>query len=283
MLERDTIVVEKKKGLISIRSVEKNYWNKRSVNTSPILKFNADEFERKYLNPCFIGNGDYDSDERYFFHKIINDGYKNKYVLDYACGNGTMAIYYAMKGARKVAGFDFNKVAIDKGMQTVRAMNLTDKVSLFPMDASSLSFKNEEFDIVIGHGALHHCIKYETIFENLYRVMKPGTSAYFLENLADFFLWKIWWYLKGQLPQGDVPIFSKDIIQKTRMFNNVEIVGTTLINGLKAIIRPKGSKTELANLQRNILRMTYRLDEQLFNKFPFLRKFGSRSVIILKK
>lgn len=276
-------MVEKKTGLISIRSVEKKYWNKRIENKTPILKFNPDDFERKYLNPCFIGNGDYDSDERYFFHRIINGEYKNKYVLDYACGNGTMAIYYAMKGARKVVGFDFNKVAIDKGMQTVRAMKLKDKVSLFHMDASSLKFENEEFDIVIGHGALHHCIKYENIFENLYRVMKPNSSAYFLENLADFFLWKIRWYLRGQLPQGDVPIFSRDIIQRTRMFKKVEILGMTFINGLKAIIKPKGSKTEMTNLKRNILRITYRLDEQLFNNFPFLRKFGSRSVIILKK
>ena len=168
---------------------------------------------------------------------------------------------------------------IEAGKQHVAKQNLSKTVDLVVADATDLSFPDNEFDIVIGHGVIHHTIKYPGIFENLHRVMKPGSKAYFQENLADFPLWRLWWWWKGEVPDGDVPVFSKEVAEKAAMFSEVEIIGDTLFHSIKTIVY----KPNMGVLRKSILKCTHKLDAALFSLFPGLRKWGSMSVIVLTK
>lgn len=245
--------------------------------------FSPAEMEVSELRPCFEGGtGDCYAENRRFFHTILDGIWKDKHVLDYACGPGKWPVYFALTGARQVTGFDIDPTRIRIGQRRAKKQGVADKVRLIEADASDLPFSDDEFDLVIGTSALHHTIKYEYIFENLYRVMKPGTKAFFLENLADFPLWRLHWWLKGQVAEGDVPIFSKDVRAKAHMFSQIEIIGDTFVHSLRHLIFKRKSGS-ISVLRRGLLRLTYRTDQVLFSLVPKIRSWGSMSVIILTK
>lgn len=246
---------------------------------APLQPVVVEELRRTRIQPCYT-TGDFpDADNTCEFHKIINGEWKDKLVLDYACGNGTWAIYFAMLGAKRVMGFDLSEMAISKGRERVSTQGLEDKVQMDVMDAAQLDYDDNTFDIAIGHAVLHHVSKYPGIAEDLYRVMKPGARAYFKENLADFPLFWLWWKLKGEVPQGDIPIHARTIRRKFNMFSKVEIIGDDFLFCLKRFVWKKDMK----RARRIILRGMKRVDVILFSLCPFLRKWGCRSYIILTK
>lgn len=261
------------------RDAEKAYWaNERSGMGG--RRIVPAEVHANELRPCFEGSGDHYSENRAFFHSILNNEWNGKYVLDYACGRGNWSIYFALTGARCVAGFDMDPIGIEAAHSSAMTHGIADKCQFLEADASNLPYSDSEFEIVIGTAALHHTIKYDNIFEELFRVMKPGGKAFFLENLADFPLWRLHWWLKGQIPEGDVPIFSKEVRLKSRMFSKCEIIGDTLVHSLKHYLyKEEGMKP----WRRSLLRFTYSTDQMIFRTFPRLRSWGCFSVICLTK
>lgn len=245
------------------------------------LSFELESFKRSLIQPAYIGNGDLYSDNRWAFHQILNDrtDWKGKTVLDYGCGYGLWSIYFASTGAGKVHGFDLSGKAVEMGMELIHEMGLQDRVVLSEMDASELEYPDKMFDIVVGHAVLHHTIKYPGIFEHLYRVMKPGAKAYFFEGLADFPLWKLWWKIKGEVPEGDVPIFDHEVREKAHMFSDVEIIGDTFFHSIKHFLWRKNPNP----FRRSLMKTSHRFDQWMLNNFPSLRKWGSFSYIILTK
>ena len=263
-----------------IKSIEKKY-HEQQYAIRFILPADVSEIRRQRLRPCYAGGSDRYSDNIMAFHELMlrYGGWTDKIVLDYACGNGSWVMYWALTGAKRVIGFDFAETGIHRGMQHVIAHDASDKVQLVCMDATKLGFQDEYFDIVIGGAALHHVIKYPGIFEELHRVMKSGARAYFLEGLADFPLLKLWWRIRGTVKSGDVPIFAKEIRKAAHMFSNVEIIGDTFLFSMKSILarRPPG------RFARVILRVLKNLDNVLFKLCPSLRAWGSFSYIVLTK
>src|SRR5438093_1019322 len=121
-------------------------------------------------------------------------------------------------------------------MAGVYAQRLESSVQLLCGDASHLPLRDATFDLIIGHGVLHHVIKYPYIFDELHRVMAPGGRGYFLENLADNPLFKLWWKLKGEIEEGDVPIFAGEVHRLAHMFDAVQIIGHDLIHSLTTFV-----------------------------------------------
>ncbi len=259
---------------------EQAYWNAYRPRQAGNL-LDAARYRDEQLTPCYAGTGDLYSENRQLFHQIIADdgGWAGKAVCDYCCGLGNWAVYYGLTGARSVTGFDMSARGIELGRDHVARQNLTDKVRLEIADATKLPFADGAFEIVIGHGVIHHTIKYPGIFENLHRVMAPGSRAYFLENLADFPLWQLWWRIKGEVPEGDVPIFSAEVREKAAMFRDVNIIGDSFVHAAKTVLYRPG----MSDWRRAVLRRTHQADQWLFARYPSLRRFGSMSVIVLTK
>jgi len=262
------------------RRTEQDFWNSQREQQGVKL-LDVEQTRANELQPCYRGDGDLYSENRAFFHQLIteNGGWQNKYTLDYCCGLGNWAVYFGLTGAKKVIGFDMGTTGIKIGQSHVRQQNLADKVNLVVADATRLPFYDNEFELVIGHGVIHHTIKYPGIFEDLYRVMQPGSKAYFQENLADFPLWRLWWKIKGEVPDGDVPIFSKEVREKAHMFAEVESVGDSFVHAIKTVVYKPG----MGKVRRAILWCSHHADKALFRIFPALRKWGSMSVIVLTK
>lgn len=261
--------------------VEQEYHDRHYDGDTPLPPLDVDEYERHAITPCYLGTGDHYSDNRWAFHQLLRarGGWKGKHVLDYACGVGQWSIYFALTGASQVDGFDLSGVAVQRGRERVETMGLSNTVTLEQMDAAHLTYPDQAFDMVIGHGVIHHTIKYPGIFENLYRVMKPGATAYFLEGLADFPLWRAWWKIKGEVPQGDVPIFSSEVYEECRMFSNVEIIGDTFFHSAKHFVWRRNPSL----WRKALLRTTHYADKILFQTVPPARKWGSFSYIVLTR
>ena len=263
-----------------IKEIERQ-WHNEDYAGRPLDLLDVQAFESARLSPCYTTGTDRYSDNKMEFHNLIRarEGWEGKYVLDYACGLGEWSVYYALTGARKVSGFDISDTAVERGSDRVRRQGLANKVDLRVMDATELDYPDDTFDIVIGTTVLHHVIKYPGIFEELHRVMKPGAKAYFLEGLADFWLFKMWWKLKGNLPQGDVPIFANEIKEMTRMFSNTEVHGDNFVYALKLFLHKKNP----GSVRRLLLKACKKTDDSLFALFPRLRDWGSFSYITLTK
>jgi len=246
---------------------------------TPLLPIEVEEIRRTLLQPCYADGIHRRTDNLAAFHEILAGQWKDKVVLDYVCGNGSWAVYFALLGAKEVFGFDISENAIRRACVRVEAQGLADKVHLEVKDATKLDYMDDFFEIAIGHGVLHHVIKYPGIAENLYRVMKPGSKAYFFEGLADFPLYRLWWKIKGEVPEGDVPIFAKDIRETFSMFSRIEIIGDDFLFSIKRLLW----KENMGRVRKTILRAAKKLDEILFSICPPLRRWGCFSYIILTK
>lgn len=267
--------------LSQVRETEKKYHDEHHDGARPLPVVAVEEVRRKLLQPCYLTGGDKYSDNKQAFQSVVQagGGWVGKHVLDYACGRGGWAVYYALTGASRVSGFDISETAIRRGSERVRRQGLADVVELRVMDASELEYPDNTFDVVIGEAALHHVIKYPGIFEELHRVMKPGSKAYFREGLADFPLFRMWWKIKGEVPQGDVPIFSRDIRDRASMFTEVVIHGDTFLYSVKTFLW----KENMGAARRLILKALKKTDDLLFRVCPPLRRWGSFSYIVLTK
>lgn len=264
-----------------LKDAEKSFHDEFYDGAGPLPRVSVEDVEAKSLQPCYASGQDKYSDSKKAFFDIVRSegGWAGKRVLDYACGVGARSIYYALTGATRVDGFDIAETAIRRGRERVKRQGLDGTVHLRAMDAALLEYPNDTFDVVIGDGVLHHVIKYEGIFAELHRVMKPGTKAYFREGLADFPLFRLWWSIKGEVPAGDVPIFSREVRRRASKFSEITIRGDEFLYSAKAFLwKPNPSA-----FRRAVLRTLKGADDLLFAVCPPLRKWGSFSYIVLRK
>jgi ubiquinone/menaquinone biosynthesis C-methylase UbiE len=264
-----------------IKKTEKEYHERYYYRDSPMKLMDLQQFRREHMSPCYTTGTERYSDNGMAFDELLRQqgGWTDKVILDYGCGLGKWAVYYALTGAKKVMGFDLAESGIRRGSDLVRRQGLADKVSLSVMDATNLGYPDNTFEMVIGQGVLHHVIKYPGIFEELYRVMKPGAKAYFHEGLADFPLFDLWWRLKGEVDQGDTPIHAEHVRRLAHRFSDVQIIGDTFLFSVKTFIW----KPSIGKVGRFVLKTCKNLDNFLFRMYPPLRAWGAFSYIIITK
>lgn len=98
-------------------------------------------------------------------------------VLEYGCGAGSSAWFLVERGAQ-VIGIDISKEAIKQAQTEASRKGVAERVSFVEMDAETLGFSHNSFDIVCGVSILHHldCIK---AYEEINRVLRPSGYAVF--------------------------------------------------------------------------------------------------------
>lgn len=115
---------------------------------------------------------------RRLFKKIYT--IKGKNVLDCGVGNGKLSVYMAMKGAN-VLGFDISHEMLK--LARLYSKNFGVNIKLIESSFERLPIKENTIDLAVGQFILHHT-KIDDSIKELSRIMKPGGTAYFIENFA---------------------------------------------------------------------------------------------------
>jgi SAM-dependent methyltransferase len=267
--------------LETVKQREKAHHERERTSDVPLPPVDLASVERDWLAPTWTTGKDRYNDVRNAFHRRIEaaGGVAGKRVLDYACGNGLWAMVFGLRGARHVVGFDLAEVGVKRAMRRAQVQGVADRVQFLCGDAMHLPFADGSFDLVIGHGVIHHVIKYPGIFPELHRVLKVGGRALFHENLADNPLARLWWWWKGEVPEGDVPLFDREIRRQTTMFRHVEIQGLELVHSTAHFV----FRHPTSAWRRRWLRATHSADEAIFRLLPAARRWGSFSILVLER
>jgi|GEM_PF-1232340 len=158
-----------------------------------------------------------------YIQKAARQGYP---VLDYACGIGDFACYLALKGCREVHGFDLSVKGVEVGRELAAMSGLSGRIHLNAMNAQQLDYEDNQFGLIAGKGVLHHVLKYPHTAREIYRVLRPGGSALFLENLGNGPVWR-WIRNKsiGGTDLGDINLDSALIKARFKDFRACTING----------------------------------------------------------
>jgi ubiquinone/menaquinone biosynthesis C-methylase UbiE len=111
----------------------------------------------------------------------VNEGTR---VLDVGCGVGTTAIEIAKRYGAKVTAVDISPLMLDRAPTNVKSAGVGDRIAVEEGDILSLSFADDEFDVVIAEAVTMFVDRQRAALE-LGRVCKPGGRV-----LATEFLWR---------------------------------------------------------------------------------------------
>ena len=132
----------------------------------------------------FYGNKKYyratDRSKRYIQGWIARQS-RGRIFLDYACGNGLMAILSARSGATLACGLDISDVSISNATEEARRLGL-DNTAFFQADAENTKLPDASIDAILCSGMLHH-LDLDHALPELRRILKPGGKILCAEAL----------------------------------------------------------------------------------------------------
>lgn len=197
-----------------------------------------DDYYQQMCIPPHQGGTLYGLDHKIFFDFLLQslEGIPKEEVriLDYGCGTGVLGIALASLGYQ-VAGFDLSDAGIEVAKTAAKKAKVDQQTEFVVANAQQLPFQDNSFDLVIGKAVLHHVVKYEGCGEELYRIMKPGAQAIFLEGAAGNPLIALARKFTIQEELGDVPLTSKIVDDFATDFEQVDIKGYFFLYMLKRL------------------------------------------------
>lgn len=126
-----------------------------------------------------------------------------KDVLEIGVGSGSHAELLSAH-ARSYTGIDLTDYAIKSTTRRLSFVAPRAQVQLQRMDAESMEFPNESFDLVWSWGVIHHSAHTRRILEEMNRVLRPGGTAIAMVYHRNFWSYNVIGGLGG-LSQGRRP------------------------------------------------------------------------------
>lgn len=199
---------------------------------------------------------------------------KSKILLEIGSQAWTTWINFDEYPPQKLFCINISESELAKGIEASKnKLGVKDLIKFQIMDAHSLRFPNETFDLIFGGAILHH-LDIDTAMKEIHRVLKPGGTIIFDEPLIHNPVGKIIRILTPQARTADErPLGIKEIklIDQYFITNNYY---TQLLDVPCSII-----STYLFKNQDNFLtRISYNADSYLV-KIPYL-KFLYRTVLV---
>jgi len=230
---------------------------------------------------------------QYALRAIDAPDLNGKKVLDYCCGTGITAIYFALCGA-EVWAFDVSAEAIKIAKKSAEMSGVSHSVHFCVSDAQSLPYENDFFDVVFCLSALHIIIDYTKCPYELARVLKPGGVAVFCEeglgynplhNLVHWLKCLKWIRYEGRLLRYPGRLLRyPDIEQFGRPFSRTEIQHFNLLMQVKKAFRGQLVRYGcLLPWSKHLLRTLEKADSAILAAFPSLEKYCGAVVVSFMK
>jgi ubiquinone/menaquinone biosynthesis C-methylase UbiE len=120
--------------------------------------------------------------------KIANDiveKMENGTILDLGSGTGYLSIEIAkMTPSLQVYGIDLSRQMVKIARRHAKGV---ENAQFVFGNAANLPFKDDSIDLVISTGASHHWKTPGRVFDECYRVLKPGKEAWIYDGCPDVF------------------------------------------------------------------------------------------------
>jgi SAM-dependent methyltransferase len=214
-------------------------------------------------------------DSRAIYEQLLRSRAPQGTALEYGCGMGSHSQYIARHGAARVVGIDISDVAIAKARDEAAAAGMT-TVEHRRMNAESLEFDDNSFDLICGTAILHH-LDLERAYSEIARVLRPGGLAAFMEPLGHNPLINLYRRLTPTLRTVDEhPLMMRDVTLARRYFSAV--VPRYYVLQTLAAVPFHGSR-----YFRSVLSVLEASDAALFRVLPFTRRYAWQVVVALEK
>lgn len=113
----------------------------------------------------------------YMYQWVRFPAYRGKRLLEIGCGAGTDLAEFARYGA-SVVGVDITDTATNLTRERLDVEGLCGEVTTY--DGVGLPFQDNSFDVVYSWGVLHHTPRFDDLFAEIARVLKPGGEFVFM-------------------------------------------------------------------------------------------------------
>lgn len=109
-------------------------------------------------------------------HRVVADiDFSGKQVLDVGCGSGGITLFLAREyKPAGIVGFDVEQPVVDLATKRAADQGLADRASFVRGAPGRLPFADQSFDVVFSKDALIHVADKEALFEDIFRLLKPG-------------------------------------------------------------------------------------------------------------
>ena len=105
---------------------------------------------------------------------------RGKHVLDIGCGIGGIDLLLVKEyGAARVTGIDVEAPLAQRATQLMVEEGITDRVTIQLVEPGPLPFDDAAFDAVFSKDSILHIPDKRSIYEEIYRVLKPGGQLAF--------------------------------------------------------------------------------------------------------
>lgn len=185
--------------------------------------------EKEFHNRTFSTHSRKSLGKFYSIAQISNQFYldrlffesQDKTLLELGCGPGSRSFQLA-ENSHRVTGIDISNVAINQAKE--KATNeKVENVDFKIMNAESMDFSDNSFDIVCGISILHH-LDLKKAYSEISRVLKPEGRAIFIEPLGHNPIINTFRKLTPKLRTEDEhPLMKKDIKPANNYFKEVEL------------------------------------------------------------
>jgi SAM-dependent methyltransferase len=213
-------------------------------------------------------------------------------LLDIGSGAGEAAVYFGQRGAR-VTALDLSGAFLRIVRHVARKYETP--VALTVAAGEHLPFADASFDVVYGHGVLHH-LDLVPAMREVSRILRPGGRAFFIEPLGYNPVIDVYRWMAGNMRTPDErPLRFDDIDRIRPFFRRIEHREFWLLTQLVFIwflvgmgvhpARERYWKKVLYDVDRIrwLFRPLYRLERWTLRHWPWVGRFSWNSVIAMEK
>ena len=148
-------------------------------DTERIAAIGRDQYEEFFSNHRFYRTAEL---SRAYFFGWLRRHAAGKVVLDFACGDGDVALRAAAAGARLVIGIDISAVSVENARRTAAERGLTGRTFFLRADCENTGLPADSVDVVVCAGVLHH-LDVNRAFPEIRRILAPGGRVMAFEAL----------------------------------------------------------------------------------------------------
>lgn len=201
---------------------------------------------------------------------------KGKKVLDYGCGSGENCVLLAKRGASPV-GIDVSPELIELAKKRLQLHSINENAEFHVGSAHELPLEDESIDVVFGMAILHH-LDLELSSKEVFRVLKPGGRAIFLEPVRNS---KFVWFVRNLIPYQ-----APDVSPYERPLTDLELENFAAdFSEYKSrpFALPFVNLIEILRLPEKLHHSAIRFDGKILKNLPLLKHYATVRVVEMTK